>query len=173
MSYSYAPAAGSQMIYFQMPGNVSGALGFFTISARTGQNPAGLMETSTPFDPGIDNAGSVPVPIIGAGTLKSATLICDTAATSGGGPFVDPSTLRISLWNVGSTARTLVSNLDFLKTTGNINNNIGSSFFERMHLSGLSIAVGSNPLGAVFENRGAADQINAAGAMYLAIEVQF
>jgi hypothetical protein len=146
--------------------------GLFTKSADSATE---ALPTTSPYNSGINNGGVDPYVIGFDSTVKSIRLTLGKAAVSTG-TASSGTTIRIDLYKVLSTSRTLLASMDVPvdHTKVSINNDMGQDNFQTAVLSGLSIPLSSGDLiGIQFTNRGGSNTtINAAGRVFAALEIQ-
>lgn len=143
--------------------------------SKASDSSSSVLPTTSPYNSGINNGGVDPYIVGFDSTVKSIKLTLGKAAVSTGTASAG-TTIRIDLYKVLATSRTLLASmdvpLDYTKVS--INNDMGQNNFQTAVLSGLNIALTSGDLiGIQFTNIGGSNTtINAAGRVYAALEIQ-
>lgn len=155
-----------------MLGQANSTTGYFKIgSGDTTNSASGAIMNSDNYNNGSILGFAAPR----AMTVKSVTIYAGPCAVSQAtkGATI---TLRLALYKVNGTGRTLVGNMDIPVPTTNVgvNNNLGGSAIGAATLTGLSLAIAQGDVfGWVFENRGTDNtMINAASRVTSVVVAQ-
>jgi hypothetical protein len=173
LSGSSSAAAIRRTYNFSLIGTANSTTGLFAKAAVASGNPSGMLPTTTGSSPGLNNGANDPYLILNAATIVSLRLTFYSAAVAQGTVGATP-TLRLAIYKIGATSRTLLGNLDFSVNPANcgIWNDVSVNRFQTSALSGLSLSVNAGDLiGVEFVNQGGNNnQINAISQMQVILE---
>ena len=177
--YKIANAGGTpkarEFYNFSMSGQASSTTGLLTKAATNNANALGALPTTSPYDAGINNGAIDPYIVPFAGTVKSIRIALAQSAIAGAGPVASGVTIRMDIYKMTYSSRTLLASYDIPldSTKVNVFNNLGSDGFQTAVLSGLSTPLSAGDLiGLQFTNRSTGNNvINAAGRIYATLEV--
>ena len=159
---------------FSLGGVASNTIGQLTKAgniANSTSNPSGLPTTAS-GNPGLNNGGIDPYQIMGNEYITRMRLTFASAAVSQGSTGLAP-TIRIDIYNIGYSTRTLIKTVRIPISPSNVGtfNNVGANGFQTISFN-ASIPLGNGILmGCEFVNESTNyNNINAISRLQMVVE---